>query len=466
MIPAELPLERAGRSDPYGTALIDNEKQLTYSDAVRRVRQIASGLRTQDVRIGDRVAILGDIDLEIVLAVHACWWCGAIPVPIDASVGGDRLQDQLEMISAEMKLASEPMSSNDASSIRVTVLEESGGDADAPPIQITANDTAVILFTSGTTGSPSMVPLTWKNLISSALASMLRLGHTPSDRWFMCLQPYHMGGFAPIVRTSVYGTGLVLGSPTPDSVREGICEHSATHISLVPTLLKRMIDASVPLDECGAVLVGGDRTPPSLVRTALNRDIPIYTSYGMTEASSQIATATPSDLTESPGTVGRPLQWTDVSIRGDDTGELVVRGPTVSSGYLGDGPTERFTSDGALLTGDIGSIDEKGRVYVTGRTADRIVSGGETVNARHIRSILEAHPQVRAAAVVGIPDETWGQTVGAAIVADTSVDAILESLDPELTAAERPRVTCNLDEMPRTESGTIDRSEVRTLLEE
>ena len=467
MIPSDPLLVQAERSSPDVAAVIMSDSTVTYSDLADRARRMASSLLDIGVTADDRVAIFGGIDLDTVVAIHACWACGATPVPLDPTIGAERCTDRVERIDADTVLMTSEASPGLPGTTSIEALHDPDRVKDVSA-SIIPDASAVILFTSGTTGSPSAVPLTWVNLYASAISSALRLGHDPADRWAVCLQPYHMGGFAPLVRAAIYGTGIVLGSPSSQSISRAVDTHGATGISLVPTLLERAIEDDVPLDQYETVLVGGDRTPRALVRRAIERDISLYCTYGMTEAASQIATATPADLQIEAQTTGRPLHWTQVSV--DPTGEvdeLVVRGPTISPGYLGETDSARFTSDGGLRTGDIGYLDDAGRLFVTGRVADRIVTGGVTVDARSIATMIERHAAVDTAVVIGIPDDTWGECVGAVLKTDgTSPAEILHDLDDTLSSAERPRTVISVNQVPRTESGTVDRRAVRDLLED
>ncbi|WP_254862587.1 class I adenylate-forming enzyme family protein [Halovivax gelatinilyticus] len=345
------------------------------------------------------------------------------------------------------------------------------------PVSLDPDWVQLICFTSGTSGRPKGVKLTVSNLLESANASAYRLGVDPSDRWLVPLPMHHMGGFAPVIRSARYGTAVVpLRSSEPDRIAGAVSTYACTGISLVPTMLRRLIDLGwEPPDSLRFVLVGGAPTPPALVERALGAGVPIYPTYGATETSSQVATATPSQVSTSPDTVGQPLVGTTVRIVDDEgspvepggTGELLVGGPTVSSGYLDATQTDRSFADGWFVTGDLGHRDDAGRLWVTGRRSDRIVTGGETVDPAEVRRVLCDHPAVIDAAVVGLPDETWGERVGAVVVVDDrslSAESVRSFCRDRLATAKRPRTIAFVDDLPRTHSGTIDRDAVRRRL--
>jgi O-succinylbenzoic acid--CoA ligase len=359
------------------------------------------------------------------------------------------------------------------------------GTGSAQPTETTAVDpaerdpggTALVLFTSGSTGRPKGVRLTLENLLASAAASAFRLGVAPGDRYLCCLPMYHMGGFAPVVRTALYGTTLVV-QPTFEAERTiaALAEQDITGVSLVPTQLKRLLDAGwSPPASLETVLVGGAPAAPALVERALDAGVPVHPTYGATEAASQIATATPAQVRDHPDTVGQPLFGTRVTVLADgepaepgETGELVVSGPTVTPGYLDAAATAAATDEHGFHTGDLGYRDGAGRLFVEGRLDDAITTGGETVHPAEVVDALESHDGVAEAAVVGLPDEEWGERV-AALVAPVDPDE--PPTEAALAAFCRERLppyavpkTLAVGAVPRTASGTVDRAAVRERL--
>ena len=438
---------------------------MTYRELDERVDALATGLDRAGVEAGNRIVILGDITGVVPQIIHAAWRCGATAVPIDPQLSASRRRRRIDLIDPALVVGPKPLvASTGIDAVPIVDLIASPR-ADLYPA-VGPDDPAVILFTSGTTGAAKAVVLTARNLHVNAYASGFRLGIDPTDRWITCLEPHHMGGFAPIVRSAVYGTTLQLTPFGPNQIEMAIHEREGTVISLVPTMLQRLLAADIPLAACRAVLVGGAATPPGLVAEALDRDVAIFTSYGMTETASQIATATPDELRCDPTTVGKPLRWTDVSIDGNAPGPVRVEGPTVATGYVTSDGLEPF--DGTITTGDCGSIGVDGRVTVVGRHDDRIVSGGVTVDPRAIESTIRTTRGIEDVAVIGIEDPEWGERpVGVMRVADDRYDASeLEArIERELRPAERPITLLVVDAIPRTHSGTVNRSAIRRLVD-
>jgi O-succinylbenzoic acid--CoA ligase len=241
-------------------------------------------------------------------------------------------------------------------------------------------------------------------------------------------------------------------------------------------MLQRLIEARVDRPappSLKLILLGGAEPRVSLLARALSLGYPIALTYGLTEATSQVATAPPDVVRRKPGTVGRPLDGLEVRIEGagnDPTGEILVRGPTIVRGLSGNASTRGIASedavfvdpDGWLHTGDLGSLDNEGDLWVLGRLSDRIVTGGVTVEPAEVEAVLARHPEVREVAVVGSPDEEWGERVIAVVVpADPAAPPVLSQLlafsRDRLASSKRPRELRIVESLPRNPNGKLDR---------
>jgi O-succinylbenzoic acid--CoA ligase len=307
------------------------------------------------------------------------------------------------------------------------------------------------------------VALTFGNLLANARGAKKRLALDSSDRWLASLSPAHVGGVAMVARAAVLGSGLVLAGPfRAEAFRKMVEQGMVTHASLVPTMLRRFLDvlgdAPVPRT-LRCLLIGGARANQELVREALDRGLPIALTYGMTETSSQVATASPELVSRKPGTVGPPLDGVELSFSHE--GEIRVRGDTVAKGMAG--------ADGWFPTGDLGGLDAQGHLWVTGRRTSRIISGGENVDPAEVEALLRTHPAVSEAAVVGVPDEEWGERVVAAVVTPMMGAAIQQELEElvrgALSPAKRPRDYVLVRDLPRNANGKVDPGTVRALFQ-
>jgi len=302
--------------------------------------------------------------------------------------------------------------------------------------------TQLRLLTSGSTGQPSVVDLTTAQLDASVSASQSRLGCDATDRWLCCLPLHHIAGISILWRTAQAGATAVLQPDfEPRAVNRAIDDQGITMISLVPSMLKRVLDdrngRGFP-DNLRVILLGGAPASSALIDECRAIQAPVALTWGMTETASQVATRMPGDLRRDPD-VGLPLPGHTVSV---EDGYLVVHGPIAPSG--------RF------VTNDRGHLDTEGRVIVVGRGHRFIISGGENVDPIRVESILKEHPNIDDAVVIGVDDERWGQRTEAFLVGDASAhidDYIRAKCEPH----ERPKRIHWMRELPRTSLGKIDR---------
>jgi O-succinylbenzoic acid--CoA ligase len=317
------------------------------------------------------------------------------------------------------------------------------------------DDLQCSILTSGTTSEPRPIGLTYGNFLFSAVGSAFNIGVHPDDRWLCCLPLSHVAGLSIIQRSVIYGTTAVLmdGFDT-GKVAEALESGDISVVSLVPTMLIRLLEAGADLSRPRAILLGGGPVPPEALSEALERGARVVQTYGLTEACSQVTTVSPADAKRKIGSAGRPLLTTHVRIL---DGEILVQGPTVAPGTA--------DQDGWLHTGDAGRIDADGFLWVEGRRDDLIVSGGENVAPREVEEVLLAHPDVADAAVVGRPDPEWQNAVVAVVVPRDGAEAEAEELRSwcaaRLSGFKVPKRFERVSELPRTASGKVRRSALR-----
>jgi len=326
-------------------------------------------------------------------------------------------------------------------------------------------DAAAILYTSGTTGRPRGAVLTRAALVASARASAANLGWHDDDRWLLCMPIARVGGLSILTRSLTARRAVALASRFDAALLpHWIAEQGVTLLSVVPTMLALLLDAHpewTPSAHLRAILLGGAQAPPALLRRASERRLPIVITYGCTETCSQV-TATPYEQRFDPAGygAGRPLAGTQLRIV---DGHIEVRGPMRMAGYLGAAP---LPPDAWFDTGDLGEIDAQGCLHVHARQDDLIITGGENVYPAEVERVLESCPGIAAAAVFGLPDATWGQTVAVALVAhgDPPSDAALAAYARNrLAAHKRPRHVCFVGRLPQTAGGKLDRAALPAL---
>ena len=336
--------------------------------------------------------------------------------------------------------------------------------AASPPV-----GTSVILWTSGTSGRPTGVALSWANLKASAQAAAVRLDLRTDDVWLASLSLAHVGGLALVTRALLLGSRLIAGGRFDVAQTVELLEwaNGPTHVSLVPTQLHHLLDAwgarPAPA-RLRCVLIGGAHAPHNLVQRAVDGGWPIALTYGATEMSSQIATAGPDEVLAGRRDVGLPLDGVEVCVGLD--GELLARGITQALGYVDDGDRVGDISDreGWYHTGDLGEVDEEGRLSILGRRIDRIVTGGVTLDAVSLEEDLRRHPAVLDVCVVGLPDDVWGERVAAwvePIQGEFDLDDVESWVAEEMTSSHRPRLWKVGASLPRNPNGKVDRAQVR-----
>ncbi len=407
-------LIRAAVGRPRHTALDTPEGGCTFAELLASASASAHGLSARGVSAGDRVALALPAGLDFAYALHACLLLGAVAVPVD-----------LRMPVAERARIAQgcALLVDDPSTLQVDHALEFGQGTD-PELEdgwIAGHEldaTAVVIHTSGTSSAPKPVELTYGTLLWSALGSAVALGLDSNERWLCALPLSHVGGLSILVRSAIYATTAVVHERfETERVLRALRREEITLVSLVATTLARLLEAGLerpPALRCA--LTGGGPVPAALVRRAAEAGVPVSMTYGLTEACSQVTTAPIAALAAGERGAGPPLFCTRVRCAED--GEILVAGPTIA-------PCAR-ADDGWLHTGDLGALDEQGRLSVTGRKADTIVSGGENVAPSEVEAVLEAHPDVLEAAVLGMPDPEWGEAVTAIVVLRTVGDSPLE----------------------------------------
>lgn len=465
----------------------DNLQPYTWRELASLVAQTVDNLTRQGVQAGDRVALLMGNGLPFLLAIHALIQLRAIAVPLNSRLTATELVWQLQDVGATLLLTDNTyasLASTTTNTTPVPTLNLSDlGYAISPfsfllsPPPLSLDNTHTILYTSGTTGKPKGVILTYGNHWWSAMGSALNLGMREDDKWLLVLPLFHVGGLSMLFKNVIYGNTIQIHERFEVGAVNHALEHDGiTHISLVATMLQRL------LDERGdrpypatlrTVLLGGAPCPQPLLEQCARLGIPVVQTYGMTETASQSVTLSPQEALRKLGSAGKPLFPTELRIENEGQpvgvgaiGEILLRGPNVTPGYdHRPDATAQAIQAGWLHTGDLGYLDDEGYLYVVNRRTDLIISGGENIYPAEIEAVLLTHPLVVEAVVVGIPDEQWGQVVGAAVVLqpESTIDetALLTFTGERLAKFKVPRHLKIVSDLPRNAAGKVLRNEVQ-----
>ncbi|HET7727609.1 MAG TPA: alpha/beta fold hydrolase [Candidatus Limnocylindrales bacterium] len=469
--------ERGGEAP----AVADDEVRWSYAALADVATRWAGGIRGAGIGPGDRVGLLAPPSARTVAAIHAVRLAGGVLVPLDPRHPAAALREQLARSRVELVL-------HDGST--PGAIDGVGGAArtlelaslDGPPLVAprAASEAAVIVPTSGTTGTPKGAILTAANLLSSAGAWNGFLGATAGDAWLATLPLHHVAGLGIVHRAALAGAPIhVLPAFDAAVVRRALVKERVAFVPLVPTQLAAILDGRPPeAPSLRAILLGGAPIPPGLVRRAVDAGLPVVPTYGLTEATSGVTALPASESPSAPGSSGRPLPGVDLRIDAPsgEEGEILVRGSMVFAGYDGDEAATAgvLDADGWLRTGDIGRLDADGRLAVLDRREDLLVSGGENVYPAQVEAVLAASPLVAEVAVAGRRHERWGRVPVAVVVPaghDGGVPPDRLVADLDRYARERlPRHAVPagygfVDALPRTAGGKVRRQEVTRIIE-
>jgi O-succinylbenzoic acid--CoA ligase len=332
-----------------------------------------------------------------------------------------------------------------------------------PPLPIDPERALAIVYTSGTSGRPKGAVLSRRAFVASARANRANLGRWDDDRWLLALPPAHVGGLSIVVRALVDRTAVVLwGAERIDvaGLAATTVRHRVTLVSLVPTMLHRLLEAGLAFaPNVRAVLLGGAAAPPPLLAAAADRGVPVLTTYGLTEACSQVTTQPYGTAQRGEAGAGLPVAGTTVRIR---DGRILVRGPTMFSGYhpLGASPSP-FDPGGFFDTGDHGDLDARGNLHVRGRRSDLIVVGGENVYPAEVEQAALEVPGLADACAFGVPDAEWGERVALVVVGagglTPDLDAVVATLATRLARHKLPTLGACATALPYRGIGKLDR---------
>ncbi len=410
------PLTAASERWPEREALICDEHSVSYRELARRASVTASYLSDKGIAKGERVGILADNCCQHPILLHALWQIGAVACPISVRFPREAVAGMLKDIGCGALVMAGTRSDGqwpelirrlDMAEVVSARPDATDDRSDNPVFDL--ERPATILFTSGTTNQPKGVLHTYANHYYSALGSNENIDVSPGDRWLLTLPLWHVGGLAILFRTMLGGAAVVIDDPG-DNLEAVIERNLITHLSLVATQLRRLLDRRLSqnaADRLKAVLVGGSFVPERMISEARHRGWPVCTTYGLTEMASQVTTTSACDSVSRLRTSGRLLNHRELRLAAD--GEILVRGRTLFKGCVrGSELINGRDSDGWFHTGDIGSLDADGYLSVVGRKDYMFISGGENIHPEEIETALCCLPDVEEAVVVPIPDYEFG----------------------------------------------------------
>ncbi|MEB3983178.1 long-chain-fatty-acid--CoA ligase [Mycobacterium sp. 663a-19] len=494
-------VERHAQRRPDGIAIRYGDQRWSWDDWASRIRRAAGALRDAGVRRGHGVAFLDKNHPACLEVLFAAASIGAVTTVVNWRVIGDELVHVLDdcgarllFVGAELWPAVEPAAARVPGLERVVVV---GGDGDeyesllaaAPPAptdaDVAGDETALVIYSSGTTGRPKGVLLSQRALVnhSANLAPAFPFGD--GDANLVAMPLFHVGGIGYALFGIRAGVPTIMTREPDAAALIGAMRAGATHAFLVPPVIARFLDAgeaaSAALSGLSHLVYGAAPMPLPLLHRALATwpDTNFVQVYGQTELCGAVTALTDADHRDAarPGlqlSAGKAVLGTEIRVVDPDTGdtlpagepgEIWVRSNQNMTGYLNrpEATAHTITADDWVRTGDIGRLDAEGYVYIEDRLKDMIITGGENVYGPEVESVLIEHPAVADAAIIGVPDDYWGESVKAILVATDEVDPgeIIEFCRRHLAAYKCPRTVDFVPELPRNPSGKILKTQLR-----
>jgi O-succinylbenzoate-CoA ligase len=475
----------------------DVRRSHTFAGLVDSVARQAAALAARGVRSGNRVALLSPNSDQLIQALLACWWLGAVACPLNVRWSAPELLDAITDSQASLLLVDPSLAAlvPADSAVPVLALAELALEARAlAPMADTrtgGDALAAILYTGGTTGRSKGVMLSHANFWSAAVARGAELPNSPASITLVVAPLFHVAGLGRVVGQMIVGGAWVtMPRYRTDQVLQVIEACGINDVTLVPTMLQSLLDDPAfradRVQGLTRISFGAAPMPPDLLERALDvwPGSEFFQAYGMTETGGAVCMNPPENhrhaarnrgLVHSVGRAGLGAEIQVVDAEGHElprgeVGEIVLRGPMVMQGYWRQGElTQAALRDGWLRTGDAGRMDEDGYLFIVDRLKDMIISGGENVYGAEVETVLRSHPAVAQAAVIGVPDPKWGEAVHAVVVlrAHGAGDAaalpgqLIEWCRRQLAGYKCPRSFSIVPELPMSGAGKVLKNVLR-----
>ena len=499
-------LSRVARAYPDKTAVIFEDESLTYSQLNSRVNRLAHALAKRGVGRGDKVAVLMFNRLQVVESYFACQKLGACPVPVNFRLVDAEIAFILEnsdsvavLVDAELEqLARDSVAASPDIRFALTLgnhrdrlfegFEEaiSASSDEEPEADVSQDDLAFLMYTSGTTGRPKGAMLTHQNLMANTINWTIEMEAGHDDVWLSGLPLFHIGGVNGVLPFIFLGGTCVITPSTnfdaASSLRD-LARYEVTMCYFVPTQWQQICSlpetADIDTSRLRKALWGASQAPKSTLELLVSTfpSVGIVNAFGQTEMSSNTTFLKPADAVRKMGSVGKPAVNVEVRVVDEDMhdvgpgeiGEIVYRGWTVMKGYYKNPEATAEAFDGGWFhSGDLVTFDDEGFITVVDRKKDMIISGGENVYPAEVERVLDAHPAVAEVTVIGVSHPKWVETpvaivVPAQEVADASSleSELIEHARAHLASYKKPSRVVFVSELPRNAAGKILRRELR-----
>jgi len=478
---------------------------VTFAEFDERANRVANGLRSLGLAQGDKVGVYMQNGIEVLETYVGAMKIGTLPVPVNHRFKADEVRYVLAdsdarvcVFDADARDAIEQIHDSPEHDIETFLYAggdspgfadhyagfrdaASAGDIDIVPTRL---DEATLMYTSGTTGRPKGCILTHDNVVQNSQNSVYEAGFDEDDTFLVVTPLFHIAAFALFVNTFYVGaTTVVQDDFVPPAVMETVVEEGVSGAFFVPTMSRALLGLpdfdEYDLSAFEHYMTGAAPSGEELKKTVVERfDADLYDAFGQTEMSPVTTMLMPEDVEDKPESLGRPVINVEVKVVDPDTGEEVgpgdigricYRGPTVFEGYYGmpERTAEVLDEDGWFHSGDLVERDEDGFIYFAGRSDDMIISGGENIYPAEIEETLYEHPASDEVAIVGVPDEKWGERVRACVVLEEgeslTEEEVTNYVGERLADYKKPREVLFLDELPRNPTGKVLKHELEEI---
>jgi len=467
-----------------------DKREFTYREFESAVWRTAGMLADHDVRKGDVVSLLLPNGAEYIIAYFACWLLGAVAGPVNGHLKAQEIEYVVSDSEAKLILVnSEFLAKVESIQVPGVVFNSErevshGFDGQNTDQNIKKENEAIIIYTSGTTGKPKGCLLTHGNIIANARQISTWLGFTEKDRLLTMMPLFHMNAVSVTTMSALYAGGSTVVSPRFSASRfwQVISDYQITSFGSVATMLSMLLSTypdGVPeglkTDQLRFAMCGSAPVPAEVLRRFEETfDCLVVEGYGLSESTCR-STFNPPDERRRPGSCGLPIgnemrvvDEDDREVPDGELGEIVLRGENILKGYFkNEAATTTAFRNGWFHTGDIGYRDADGYYYIVDRKSDMIIRGGENIYPREIDEVLYQHPQISAAAVIGVPDELYGEEVAAVVVlkrdAKTSEQELMDFCKARLADYKCPKTVRFVEDIPKGPTGKLLKRELQQM---
>ncbi len=448
----------------------------SYDSILSLSKQAANYFLEKGVAKFDHVSIISGNNSDFIIAINGLWLIGAVPIPLNVRLNYNEINKLLQHSQSKFLV-------NIGEELEHTILDfcqvinfhkysVANNEESTSVIEYDPNSIALLMYTSGTTGEPKCVQLTFNNLYTSAKSSDSFIQHNKSDLWLASLPFYHIGGFSIITRTFISGCCMAIpNSLNEDDLYSSMLIYNPTLLSLVPTMLKRLIGKNfTPWENLRIIFVGGGPANTNLIKKSLEKSWPISAVYGSTETASMVTVSSTENLEANGLSAGISLEGVEISIVNNESNnninQIVVSSKSVAHSYFNLPLCENsLLKNGRYFSNDIGRIDSSGNLHIVGRKDDIIISGGENISLTEIENLVNEESGITGCIVLGVVDEKWGQSY--VMITESNEDNVEEILQQFLTKRlakfKQPKNIFRLKKIPRNEMGKIQKNKIKEL---